>query len=130
MLGLNFIRLLLLYYKRYTNQWFASFFMLHVRNPLCVLCSIVTSLIEFIINWQTTPFSLSVRIFSSLHKAMHIGSNPSLDHGYHHHHHGGHSVQDSRMLTKAFFRDILSAHYRQPDLKVKINKMVELNNMS
>lgn len=46
---------------------------------------------------------------------MHLGSNPSLLHG---HQHGGHGGHDSRLLNKAFFRDILSAHYRQPDLKV------------
>ena len=58
--------------------------------------------------------------FSSLKKAVHLGSNPSLDHGYHFSSYGG---NDARFLTKGFFRDILSAHYRQTDLKVntKIN---------
>ena len=44
---------------------------------------------------------------------MHLGSNPALDL------YGGHSGHEMRLLTKGFFRDILSAHYRQADLKVK-----------
>ena len=52
---------------------------------------------------------------------MHIGSNPSLEHGLHP---GVHSGHDNRLLNKAFFRDILSAHYRQPDLKVNIEQYV------
>ena len=49
--------------------------------------------------------------YSSLQKAMHLGSNPSLDHC-------GPNGNDARFITKAFCRDILGAHYRQPDLKV------------
>ena len=45
---------------------------------------------------------------------MHLGSNPSLDQAGR----PGYGGNDSRSLTKAFFRDILSAHYRQMDLKV------------
>ena len=45
---------------------------------------------------------------------MHLGSNPSLDQAGR----TGYGGNDSRSLTKAFFRDILSAHYRQTDLKV------------
>ena len=52
--------------------------------------------------------------FSSLQKAMHLGSNPSLDQAGR----SGYGGNDNRSLTKAFFRDILSAHYRQTDLKV------------
>ena len=49
--------------------------------------------------------------YSSLQKAMHLGSNPSLDPC-------GPNGNDARFITKAFCRDILGAHYRQPDLKV------------
>ena len=45
---------------------------------------------------------------------MHLGSNPSLDQVGR----SGYGGNDARFLTKAFFRDILSAHYRQTDLKV------------
>ena len=44
---------------------------------------------------------------------MHLGSDPAVDYGHH-----GNGGNDARFLTKGFFRDILSAHYRQPDLKV------------
>ena len=52
---------------------------------------------------------------------MHLGSNPSLDQAGR----SGYGGNDARFLTKAFFRDILSAHYRQTDLKVNC-KILEL----
>ena len=52
---------------------------------------------------------------------MHLGSNPSLDQAGR----SGYGGNDARFLTKAFFRDILSAHYRQTDLKVSC-KILEL----
>ena len=62
---------------------------------------------------------------------MTLGSNPNLDShlhgigsGFHHHNHYGHhfdGAYKSKILTKSFFRDILSAHYKQPDLKVTLN---------
>ena len=52
---------------------------------------------------------------------MHLGSNPSLDQVGR----SGYGGNDARFLTKAFFRDILSAHYRQTDLKVSC-KILEL----
>ena len=55
--------------------------------------------------------------YSSLQKAMHLGSNPSLDHC-------GPNGNDARFITKAFCRDILGAHYRQPDLKVWLTLLI------
>ena len=52
---------------------------------------------------------------------MHLGSNPSLDQAGR----SGYGGNDARFLTKAFFRDILSAHHRQTDLKVNC-KILEL----
>ena len=57
--------------------------------------------------------------YSSLQKAMHLGSNPSLDHC-------GPNGNDARFITKAFCRDILGAHYRQPDLKVWLTLLITM----
>lgn len=49
--------------------------------------------------------SLTKSMSSSLQKAMHLGSTVSLEEG-------------KNKLNKAFFKEVLSAHYNQPDLKI------------
>ncbi len=54
---------------------------------------------------QESLHSITKSVSTSLQKAMHITGGSTA------------SLQESR-LTKAFFRDVLSVHFRQPDLKV------------
>lgn len=52
---------------------------------------------------------VAISAHSSLQKAMNIGgSSSSLIHD-----------EGKTRLTKSFFKDVLSTHYKQPDLKVK-----------